>query len=40
MKVKLPRGKYEELVNDDVRLLDLFFKKLLNKNKLLQVKGY
>jgi len=33
MKVKLPRGKYEELVNDDVRLLDLFFKKLLNKNK-------
>ena len=33
MKVKLPRGKYEELVNDDVRLLDLFFKKLLKKNK-------
>jgi AcrR family transcriptional regulator len=34
LKIKLPRGQYEELVNDDVRILHLFFKKLLKKNQI------
>jgi AcrR family transcriptional regulator len=33
LKVKLPQGKYEELVNDDIGMLVLFFKKLLKKTK-------
>jgi AcrR family transcriptional regulator len=33
LKVKLPRGKYEELVNDDIGILVLFFKKLLSKKQ-------
>lgn len=34
LKIKLPQGKYEELVNDDVRMLYLFFKKLLKKKQI------
>jgi AcrR family transcriptional regulator len=33
LKIKLPEGKYEELINDDVRILFLFFKKLLKKKQ-------
>jgi len=33
LKVKLPKGKYEELVNDDIGILASFFKKLLSKKQ-------